>query len=256
MTPVLRLNGVSKHFGGIHVIDDVNLEIVKGERHALIGPNGAGKSTLFNLVTGFYSPTNGTIHFKDRRIDGLAPYKIIRLGVARSFQIINIFKDMQVYENVRNAIVAKHQHSLTFTRMLTNLNHVKKETEYILTRINLKPFQNELAGTLGYGQQRALELGLTIALGPELVLLDEPGAGLTPEETRDIVRLIREVTADKTLIIVEHDMDVVFDLADRISVLNRGKILATGTPEEIKRNESVKEVYLGSLFEENSIQDR
>lgn len=256
MTPVLRLNGVSKHFGGIHVIDDVNLEIVKGERHALIGPNGAGKSTLFNLVTGFYSPTNGTIHFKDRRIDGLAPYKIIRLGVARSFQIINIFKDMQVYENVRNAIVAKHQHSLTFTRMLTNLNHVKKETEYILTRINLKPFQNELAGTLGYGQQRALELGLTIALGPELVLLDEPGAGLTPEETRDIVRLIREVTADKTLIIVEHDMDVVFDLADRISVLNRGKILATGTPEEIKRNESVKEVYLGSLFEENSTRDR
>jgi len=256
MTPVLRLNGVSKHFGGIHVIDDVNLEIVKGERHALIGPNGAGKSTLFNLITGFYSPTKGTIHFKDRRIDGLAPYRIIRLGIARSFQIINIFKDMQVYDNVRNAIVAKHNYSLTVTHTLASLNKVKEETEYILSRINLKPFQKELAGTLGYGQQRALEMGLTIALDPDLVLLDEPGAGLTPEETRDVIKLIREVTADKTLIIVEHDMDVVFDLADRISVLNRGRILATGTPEEIKQNESVREVYLGSLFEENSIQDR
>jgi branched-chain amino acid transport system ATP-binding protein len=252
MTPVLRLNGVSKHFGGIHVIDDVNLEILEGERHALIGPNGAGKSTLFNLITGFYSPTQGTIHFKERRIDGLAPYKIIRLGIARSFQIINIFKDMQVYENVRNAIVAKHHGSLMFSHLLTSLKKVDEETEYILDRIHLQPFRNELAGTLGYGQQRALELGLTIALEPEVVLLDEPGAGLTPDETREIVRLIREVTAGKTLVIVEHDMDVVFDLADRISVLNRGTILATETPEEIKKNEAVKEVYLGSLFEDKS----
>jgi branched-chain amino acid transport system ATP-binding protein len=253
MTPILRLNGVSKHFGGIHVIDDVSLEILKGERHALIGPNGAGKSTLFNLMTGFYSPTKGTIHFKDRRIHGLAPYKIIRLGIARSFQIINIFKDMRVYENVRNAIVAKHRCSLMFNHLLTSLKKVGEETEYILSRIHLTSFQNELAGTLGYGQQRALELGLTIALDPEVVLLDEPGAGLTPDETREIVRLIREVTAGKTLVVVEHDMDVVFDLADRISVLNRGAILATGTPEEIKRNEAVKEVYLGSLFEDKSI---
>jgi branched-chain amino acid transport system ATP-binding protein len=238
MTPVLRLNGVSKHFGGIHVIDDVNLEILEGERHALIGPNGAGKSTLFNLITGFYSPTQGTIHFKERRIDGLAPYKIIRLGIARSFQIINIFKDMQVYENVRNAIVAKHHGSLMFSHLLTSLKKVDEETEYILDRIHLQPFRNELAGTLGYGQQ--------------VVLLDEPGAGLTPDETREIVRLIREVTAGKTLVIVEHDMDVVFDLADRISVLNRGTILATETPEEIKKNEAVKEVYLGSLFEDKS----
>jgi len=253
MMPVLRLNGVSKHFGGIHIIEDVNLEILEGEKHALIGPNGAGKSTLFNLITGFYSPTQGTIHLKDTRIDGLAPYKVIRLGIARSFQIINIFKEMQVYENVRNAIVAKHRCSLMFSRLLTSLKKVHEETETILDRIHLQPFRNELAGTLGYGQQRALELGLTIALDPEVVLLDEPGAGLTPEETRGIVRLIREVTAGKTLVIVEHDMDVVFDLADRISVLNRGTILATGTPEEIKRNEAVKEVYLGSLFEDKSI---
>jgi branched-chain amino acid transport system ATP-binding protein len=256
MTTVLRLNDVSKHFGGIHVVDDVNLEIVKGERHALIGPNGAGKSTLFNLITGFYTPTKGTIHFEDKRIDGLAPYKIIRLGIARSFQIINIFKDMRVYENVRNAIVAKHHSSLMFTKKLANLNKVREETEYILGRINLKSFRDELAGTLGYGQQRALEIGLTIALDPNLVLLDEPGAGLTPDETREIVKLIKEVTKGKTLVIVEHDMDVVFDLADRISVLNRGRVLATGNPEEIKRNVSVKEVYLGSLFDENPGEDK
>jgi branched-chain amino acid transport system ATP-binding protein len=252
MTPVLRLNDVSKDFGGIHIIDDVDLEIVKGERHALIGPNGAGKSTLFNLITGLYSPTKGTIHFKDRRIDGLSPYRIVRLGIARSFQIINIFKDMKVYENVRNAVVARHHHSLAFTRTLVGLGKVKEETEYILNRIKLIPFQNEPAGTLGYGQQRALEMGLAIALDPDLVLLDEPGAGLTPEETRDVVKLIREVTTGKTLVIVEHDMDVVFDLADRISVLNRGRILATGTPDEIKKNETVREVYLGTWIEEQS----
>jgi branched-chain amino acid transport system ATP-binding protein len=255
MNHVLRLSGISKHFGGFQVIDDVNLEVVKGERHALIGPNGAGKSTLFNLITGLYSPTKGTIHFKDKRIDGYPPYKVIRLGIARSFQIINIFKDMTVYENVRNAIVAKHRHSLKFTRILVSLDKVKEETEYILNRINLTTFLEELAGTLGYGQQRALEIGLTIALDPELVLLDEPSAGLTPEETKEIVKLIREVTAEKTLVIIEHDMDVVFNLADRISVLSRGRIVATETPEEIRRNEMVKEAYLGDLFEEKLVQD-
>ena len=255
MAYMLRLSSVSKDFGGFHAIDDVNLEVVKGERHAIIGPNGAGKSTLFNLITGLYSPTKGTIYFKDRRIDGLAPYKVNRLGIARSFQIINIFKDMTVYGNVRNAIVAKHRHSLKFIRRLESLNKVKEETEYFLSRINLTPFRDEMAGTLGYGQQRALEIGLTIAQDPELVLLDEPGAGFTPEETKGIIKFIREVTAGKTLVIIEHDMDVVFELADRITVLNRGRIVATETPEEIKRNEMVKEAYLGDLFDEKCMQD-
>jgi len=255
MAYMLRLSSVSKDFGGFHAIDDVNLEVVKGERHAIIGPNGAGKSTLFNLITGLYSPTKGTIYFKDRRIDGLAPYKVNRLGIARSFQIINIFKDMTVYGNVRNAIVAKHRHSLKFIRRLESLNKVKEETEYFLSRINLTPFRDEMAGTLGYGQQRALEIGLTIAQDPELVLLDEPGAGFTPEETKGIIKFIREVTAGKTLVIIEHDMDVVFELADRITVLNRGRIVATETPEEIKRNEMVKEAYLGDLFDEKCVQD-
>ena len=249
MTSLLRLSGLAKHFGRFSVIEEVNLEVHQGERHALIGPNGAGKSTLFNLITGQYVPTQGHIHFKEKRIDHLPPFKINRLGIARSFQIINIFKAMTVFENIRNAVVARHHYSLNFTRLLTGLTKVREETETILSRINLSPFRNELAGTLGYGQQRALEIGLTIAQDPELVLLDEPGAGLTPEETKVIITLIREVTAQKTLLIIEHDMDVVFNLADRISVLNWGKILVTGTPEEIKENEMVKEAYLGNLFE-------
>lgn len=249
MTSILRLSNIAKEFGRFSVIENVNLEVDRRERHALIGPNGAGKSTLFNLITGQYVPTNGHIYFKDRRIDHLPPYKVNRLGIARSFQIINIFKAMTVYENVRNAIVAKHHLSLQFTHRLDNLFKVREETEHILSRISLTPFRNEPAGTLGYGQQRALEIGLTIAQDPDLVLLDEPGAGLTPEETKEIITLIREVTDQKTLLIIEHDMDVVFNLADRISVLNWGKILVTGTPEQIKKNEMVKEAYLGNLFE-------
>jgi len=245
MSTVLHLKGVSKSFGALVVIDNVNLEVPAGERHALIGPNGAGKSTIFNLITGKYSPTGGSIYFKDKRIDGLPPYRINRLGIARSFQIINIFKEMTVYGNVRNAVVARRRRSLMLSRPLSGLREVKKEVEYVLARINLTDSRNARGGTLAYGQQRALEIGLAIAQEPELVLLDEPGAGLTAAETREIVKLVREVTAGKTLLIVEHDMDVVFNLADRISVLNRGSIVATGTPEEIKKNEMVKQAYLG-----------
>jgi len=252
MTSILELSSVSKRFGGLDIISNVNLQVLKGERHALIGPNGAGKTTLFNLITGQYFPTSGTIHFNGKRIDGLAPYKVIRAGIARSFQIINIFNEMTVYENVLNAVVAKHRKSLLFSRRLTRLDAIREETERLLQRINLTPYSAEQAGTLGYGQQRVLEIGLTIALDPELVLLDEPGAGLSPEETRAVVAFIREVTKGKTLLIVEHDMDVVFKLADRISVLNRGSIVVTETPEEITKNKTVKEAYLGKLFEENT----
>jgi len=246
---MLQLSNISKRFGKFRVLNDVNMEVVEGERHALIGPNGAGKSTLFNLITGRYFPTNGSIQFKGRRIDQLAPYRVNRLGIARSFQIINIFKEMTVYENVRNAIVAKHRDSLKFTRRLASLDKVRQETDYLLSRINLNSYRDEPAGTLGYGQQRALEICLAVGQDPELVLLDEPGAGLTPEETKEMIKLIREMTAGKTLLIVEHDMDVVFNLADRISVLNWGSIVVTGTPDQIKKNEMVKQAYLGNLFD-------
>jgi branched-chain amino acid transport system ATP-binding protein len=247
VTVVLTLKGVSKSFGNFNVISKVDLDVLTGEKHALIGPNGAGKSTLFNLITGHYVPTHGTIHFKDTRIDGLAPYRIARLGLARSFQIINIFKDLTVFENMRNAVVAKGRLAVKCIGRLRSMKEIAKESEYHLDRFGLASYKNELAGTLGYGQQRALEVGLAIALDPELVLLDEPGAGLSPEETRAIVKLIREVTEQKTLLIVEHDMDVVFNLADRISVLTHGTILTSGTPEEIRNNEAVREAYLGNV---------
>jgi len=246
---VLVLKGVSKHFGPLAVIQRVNLEVTKGERHALIGPNGAGKSTLFNLITGHYRPSAGEIYFKDRRISGLAPHEITRLGISRSFQIINIFRDMSVYQNMRITVTARHRMSLNFRCQVASLGQVREESEFVLSRVGLLPFMNEPAGRLGYSQQRALEVGLAVALDPELLLLDEPGAGLSPDETRSIVGLIKEVTTGKTLVIVEHDMDVVFDLADRISVLNYGTIVASGSPDEIRRNETVKEVYLGNVLE-------
>ncbi len=246
---MLTLKGISKYFGSLGIIINVDLEVIEGERHALIGPNGAGKSTLFNLITGHYRPTGGLIQFKDRRIDRLAPFEIIRLGIARSFQIINIFRDMTVYENMRIAITAKHRLNLNFTRRLLRMGSIQEETESLLNRVNLFQFRKEPAGTLGYSQQRALEVGLAVALDPDLLLLDEPGAGLSPEEAGEFVRLVKEVTAGKTLLIVEHDMEVVFDLADRISVLNHGTIAATGTPEEIKNNQTVKEVYLGGVLD-------
>jgi branched-chain amino acid transport system ATP-binding protein len=245
---ILELVNVTKDFG-FRVVDDVTLQINGGERHALIGPNGAGKSTIFNLITGRYRVSKGSVVFKGRRIDTLPPYRIIRLGIARSFQIINIFKDRTVYENMRAAIVAKHRLGLVCSTLLNRMPKIRQETEYLLDRLKLLPYRDEIAGTLGYGQQRALEIGLTIALDPELVLLDEPGAGLTPSETQEVIKLIREITAKKTLLIIEHDMDVVFDLADRISVLNRGRLIASETPEDIKKNEAVKEAYLGDLFQ-------
>jgi branched-chain amino acid transport system ATP-binding protein len=249
---VLILKDISKYFGHTGVIQEVNLEVIKGERHALIGPNGAGKSTLFNLITGHYKPSGGDIYFKDKRINGLAPHEITRLGIARSFQIINIFKDMTVYENMRITVTAKHRMSLNFGCRITSLQQIREESENVLSRVGLLQFMNEPAGTLGYSQQRALEVGLAVALDPELLLLDEPGAGLSPDETKAVVALIREVTMGKTLVIVEHDMDVVFDLADKISVLNYGTIVASGTPDQIRRNETVKEIYLGNVLQEKN----
>jgi branched-chain amino acid transport system ATP-binding protein len=249
---MLILKDISKYFGQLPVIQEVNLEVVEGERHALIGPNGAGKSTLFNLITGHYKPSGGEIYFKDKRINGLAPHEITRLGIARSFQIINIFKDMTVYNNMRIAVTAKHRMSLNFGCRVVSLRQIREESEFVLSRVGLLQFMDIPAGTLGYSQQRALEVGLAIALDPELLLLDEPGAGLSPDETKVVVALVKEVTVGKTLVIVEHDMDVVFDLADRISVLNYGTIVASGTPDQIRRNETVKEIYLGNVLQETN----
>jgi len=242
---ILEMKEIYKDFEGLEVLFGINLEIREGERHSIIGPNGAGKSTLFNLITGKYLPSRGKIFFKGQDITGKNPFKLNRMGMARSFQITNIFRTMTVFENVRNAILSKNKIRYNMFLRLSKMNGIKEETERILAQIGLLERKNGLAGELAHGHQRALEIGLTIATEPELILLDEPTAGMSAEETREAVKLIGRVTEGKTLVIVEHDMEVVFSLADRISVIYYGQVLASGPPEEIRNDQRVKDAYLG-----------
>jgi branched-chain amino acid transport system ATP-binding protein len=242
---ILELKGIYKDFEGLQVLFDIQLGIRERERHAIIGPNGAGKSTLFNLISGKYVPSKGKIFLKGVDITGADPFKLNRLGMARSFQITNIFRTMTVFENVRNAILSKNKIRYNLFSRLSKMDEINRETEKVLDEIGLRERKDYIAGELSYGQQRALEIGLAIATNPELILLDEPTAGMSSEETREAVKLIERVTKGKTLIIVEHDMEVVFSIADQISVLYYGKVLASGPPEEIRNDQKVKDAYLG-----------
>lgn len=243
---ILELRDVYKDFKGLEVLLGINLAIEKGERHSIIGPNGAGKSTLFNLVTGKYKPSKGRIIFKGEDITGWSPFKINRGGLARSFQIINIFPNMTVFENMRNAILSKKGMRFNMISLLKGLNKIQDEVNDLLETLGLMELSGIPAGELSYGQQRALEIGLTLATDPELILLDEPTAGMSTDETREAVRLIDKITEGKTLVIVEHDMDVVFSISDRVTVLYYGEVLATGSPQEIREDQEVKKAYLGS----------
>lgn len=242
---ILELKGIYKDFEGLEVLFGIDLEIKEGERHAIIGPNGAGKSTLFNLITGKYLPTRGKIFFKGKDITGQSPFRLNRLGMARSFQIVNIFSTMTVFENMRNVILSKNKIYYNMFYRLPKMDGINTQAENMLGQIGLLERKDAIAGELSYGQQRALEIGLTIATDPELILLDEPTAGMSMEETREAVRLIEGVTQGKTLIIVEHDMEVVFSIANRISVIYYGQVLASGPPEEIRNDQKVKDAYLG-----------
>ncbi|MGA7881161.1 MAG: ABC transporter ATP-binding protein [Terrimicrobiaceae bacterium] len=244
-SPAVELRGVQKSFGNTSVIRDVNLTVVKGERHALIGPNGAGKSTLFNLISGYIIPTVGSILLKDEIVSGLPPYQINRRGLSRSFQVSNVFANMSVWENIRCALLWATGHRYAFWKNIDNLPEVRERTSQILQDINLISRHDVPAGLLAYAEQRTLEIGITIAGGADVILLDEPTAGMSHTETERAVALIRRLTEGRTLLIVEHDMSVVFGLADRISVLVYGQIIASGTPEEIRGNPQVKQAYLG-----------
>ena len=242
---ILRLEEIFKDFSGLQVLSGISLDVIEGERHAIIGPNGAGKSTLFNLITGFYKPSRGKIFFSDREITGWSVHKIARIGISRSFQVINIFPEMTVFENVRNAIVSKVNRRFNWVSLLNRSEEIREESDRIIALIGMTDVRDFPVSELSYGRQRQLELALTLARDPVLIMLDEPTAGLDTEETRTIVRLIKQVTERKTLVVVEHDMEVVFDLADRITVINYGQVLATGSPDEIRENEEVKKAYLG-----------
>jgi len=245
MKPILSLRHVRKSFGDSEIIRGVNLDLLAGERHALIGPNGAGKSTVFHLISGNFAPSAGEIILDGQEIQGMSPQRINRLGLARSFQITNIFPGLTVFENLRIAVMRRHGVQNTLWRFIGSYGRITEETDKLLEQVRLQRRAETIAGELSYSEQRSMEIAMTLASDPKVILLDEPMAGMSHEETVYTVQLIREVTAGRSLVIVEHDMDVVFSLCDRISVLVYGQVIATGTPEEIRNNAKVKEAYLG-----------
>jgi branched-chain amino acid transport system ATP-binding protein len=245
MTIALSLSNVQKRFGPVAIIRGVTLDVPVGERHAIIGPNGAGKSTLFNLISGRMPVSAGTIRLNEERIDGLQPYQINRRGLSRSFQITNIFPNLSVYENLRCATLWACGHGYSFWSFIDRLKDVKERTETVMEDIGMTALRDARAGVLTYAEQRALEIGLTIAGGAKVILLDEPMAGMSLAETERALALIRRVSTGRTLLMIEHDMNVVFGIADRISVLVYGEILATDTPARIRENAAVQEAYLG-----------
>lgn len=242
---ILSLRGLRKSFGDVEIIRGVDLDIVAGERHALIGPNGAGKSTLFHLISGRLPATRGEILLEGTPIQGLPPQAINRRGLARSFQITNIFPGLSVFENLRIAVMRRHGLQYTLWRLAHRLHAVRDEAMHLLEQVRLDARAETLAGELSYSGQRSLEIAMTLASDPKVIMLDEPMAGMSQEETDHTAGLIREISRGRTLMIVEHDMEVVFSLSDRISVLVYGEIVATGTPDEIRNNARVKEAYLG-----------
>jgi len=246
MTHAIEFRGVEKSFGNTEVIRGVDLAIAEGEIHAVIGPNGAGKSTLFNLVTGRHHVSRGRIELNGEDITNRTPFDIYRKGLSRSFQVTNIFANMSVLENVRCGLLWNLGYHYSFWQFVNRRRDLRERSESILEQTGLISRRNMPAGMLSYSDQRALEIAVTIAGGAKVVLLDEPTSGMSGAETEQAVALIRDISATRTMVIVEHDMGVVFDLADRISVLVYGQVIATGTPEKIRANARVQEAYLGT----------
>jgi len=242
----LELKAIHKSFGKTQIIRGIDLAVEAGERVAIIGPNGAGKSTLFNLISGRFAPTSGEIWLGSQRIDGKQPFEINRLGLSRSFQITNIFPKLSVFENIRCAVLWSLGYKYSFLKFLADLDDANDLAEQYMERIRLDRKRDVLAMNLTYAEQRALEIGITIAGGAEVILLDEPTAGMSKSETLRFIQLIRQVTEGKTLLTVEHDMGVVFGLADKIAVVVYGEVIAFDTPDAVRSNPKVQEAYLGS----------
>jgi branched-chain amino acid transport system ATP-binding protein len=242
---ILGVEKVRKSFDGFVAINGVSFSLQKGEICSIIGPNGAGKTTLFNLITGHLRIDEGKLIFKDQDITNRRPYQICRLGVGRSFQRTNIFPRLTVYQNIQAAVLVHRGRSFTFFRPVDVF--FQKETEEILDRVGLKEYAETVSGSLSYGFQKQLELGIALASEPDLLLLDEPTAGMSTQETHQTIELIGKITREKglTLLFTEHDMEVVFSISQRIMVLHQGRLIAGGTPDEVRRNPEVQKVYLG-----------
>ncbi len=247
----IELKNLHKSFGKTEIIRGANLAVASGERVAIIGPNGAGKSTLFNLISGRFAASSGEILLDGKRIDGLRPFEINRLGLSRSFQITNIFGRLSVFENLRCAVLWSLGYRYAFWKFLSRLDDANARAEELMRMIKLEAKRETLAMNLPYAEQRALEIGITIAGGAGVILLDEPTAGMSKSETARFIELIRQVTAGKTLLTVEHDMGVVFGLADKIAVLVYGEVIAFDSPAAVRANPRVQEAYLGSLHGEH-----
>ena len=243
---LIRTRNLSHDYSGLGVLFDVNLDVDEGERHAVIGPNGAGKTTLFNIITGAIRPSSGQVLYKEQDVTGLPPHSLTRLGIGRSFQITSTFARLTTFENLRLAVMSRLGIRLDVFRPVDRIDALNRITDEVVARLELSDERDVPAGQLSYGKGRALEVSLAAATDAELVMLDEPAAGMSKDDVRRAVAFIRRVTEGKTMIIVEHDMDVVFSLADRITVLDQGSILATGTPDAIRNDPNVKKAYLGS----------
>ena len=252
----LELKDVRKSFGKTEIIRGANLAVKAGERVAVIGPNGAGKSTLFNLISGRFAPTSGQVLLDGQRIDGKRPFEINRLGLSRSFQITNIFPKLSVFENLRCSVLWSLGYRYTFLKFLADLDDANGRAEQLLDMIKLHRKRDVLAVNLTYAEQRALEIGITIGGGAHVILLDEPTAGMSRSETRRFVDLIKEVTVGKTLLTVEHDMGVVFGLADKIAVVVYGEVIAFDRPEAVRASARVQEAYLGSRVADAQVEAR
>jgi len=246
----VELINLRKSFGKTEIIRGSSLQVRPGERVAIIGPNGAGKSTLFNLISGRLNPTSGEIFMNGQRIDGLKPFEISRMGLARSFQVSNLFTRLSVFENIRCAVLWSLGYRYSFWKFLADLTDANERADEVLKMIKLDRKRDVLAMNLTYAEQRALEIGITIAGGAEVILLDEPTAGMSLSETTRFIQLIREITVGKTLLTVEHDMGVVFGLADKIAVLVYGEVIAFDVPDAVRANSKVQEAYLGSVLAE------
>ena len=249
-TAALELKDLRKSFGKTEIIRGVNLRVNAGERIAVIGPNGAGKSTLFNLISGRFAPSSGQVLLDGQRIDGKRPFEINRMGLSRSFQITNIFPKLSVFENLRCGVLWSLGYKYTFLKFLAGLDDANQRANDLMAQIHLDKKHDVLAMNLTYAEQRALEIGITIAGGAHVILLDEPTSGMSASETSRFISLIKEVTVGKTLLTVEHDMGVVFGLADKIAVVVYGEVLAYDTPDAVRANARVQEAYLGSPADE------
>ncbi|HEX6383500.1 MAG TPA: ABC transporter ATP-binding protein [Anaerolineae bacterium] len=241
----LEVADLTKTFGGLTALNKISLAVETGERHAIIGPNGAGKSTLFNVITGELAPTAGKVYFDDREITKLPVHKRANLGLGHTFQRNNLFMGLTVSQNVRLAIQHRERINGTWFKRVETFTEVREQAEAVLAQVGLLPQKNQVVSELAYGQQRALEIALALATRPEVLLLDEPTAGMSPGETAEMVQLIQGLPRSLTMMVVEHDMDVIFSLADRITVLHYGQIIRSGTPDEVRADPKVQEIYLG-----------